>query len=105
MIKDLTRKNFEEILTKDFYFKSNSNIVYMDDARLHWTFAHPSHQDDIIKNFIKKDYLNHTINRLLSIKKKLMNCSVVNIYIDGSVKDNGSVNISSIFGLHFYNEN
>ncbi|POG60799.1 hypothetical protein GLOIN_2v1787415 [Rhizophagus irregularis DAOM 181602=DAOM 197198] len=96
---------YDEVLRYNYAFNSNIIEHRLDNGRM-IQYEIPINGDNIDKYLAKGNRYNISYQRIKQIKDriKLDNSNNIHVYIDGSVIDNGSENIKSIFGITIYDD-
>ncbi|CAB5369186.1 unnamed protein product [Rhizophagus irregularis] len=96
---------YDEALRYNYAFNSNIIEHRLDNGRM-IQYEVPISGDNIDKYFAKGNRYNISYQRIKRIKDriKLDSSNNIHVYIDGSVINNGSENITSIFGITIYDD-
>ncbi|CAB5382454.1 unnamed protein product [Rhizophagus irregularis] len=96
---------YDEALRYNYAFNSNIIEHRLDNGRM-FQYEVPISGDNIDKYLAKGNRYNIAYQRIKRIKDriKLDSSNNIHIYIDGSVIDNRSENIKSIFGITIYDD-
>ncbi|CAB4418121.1 unnamed protein product [Rhizophagus irregularis] len=96
---------YDEALRYNYAFNNNIIEHRLDNGRM-IQYDVPINEDNIDKYLAKGNRYNISNQRIKQIKDriKIDSSNNIHVYIDGSVIDNGSENIKSIFGITIYDD-